>query len=181
MLIGEGLNGPVLVIWKNLMRGHRTASLTASGKVRMFICRKEISSRLPKLAFARLTHLHASGTSHVQLVPRDADDLALEASGIVLVGFISQVREEVEILRVLRSFFLDVLVSGLGAVQRRPPRQLSPQVLSKEKTAGVSDLATINTKKRLPELASCATTSSEALTANSCSALRTLTPSPARP
>lgn len=78
------------------------------------------------------THLDTAISCNPQLVPRDADNLALEARRIVLIRLVSQVREEVKVLARLGSLFLNVLLTGPYTVEGRAATEFAAKVLRRE-------------------------------------------------
>ena len=143
MSTGLSLNGPVWVTFMNLSIGQRAAPLTASGNVRICICEKEMISRAKPMCFSRRTHLHPSRSGDVQFLPDDSNHFAFEAGGVVLLGFVAEVRQQVKVFRVVRPFLLDVLRASSSPMQGRSTRELVSQDLGGSLQSGSDRLLTI--------------------------------------
>lgn len=81
------------------------------------------------MCFLKRTHLHPSRALDVQVLPQYSDHFPLEAGGVVLLGFVAEVRQQVKVFRVVRPFLLDVLRASSSPMQRRPARELVSQDL----------------------------------------------------
>lgn len=75
------------------------------------------------------TDLHPSRSGDIQFLPHDSNHFAFEAGGVVLLGFVAEVRQQVKVFRVVRPFLLDVFRASSSPMQRRPTGELVSQDL----------------------------------------------------